>query len=98
MPGAWEVPEGTGVVPGASDIIRHAHTPGTLVPRKALGELLLPLSRRKSGSVPSQDPFSPLGMSVALIEDDQGALGVSWVECMYLRWAGSSALCPRGQS
>lgn len=31
-----------------------------------------------------------LGMSLVLRGDGQGALGVSWVKCVHLGWAGTS--------
>lgn len=71
-----ELPEGTRVVPGASDIISPTHTPGTQVPRKALGELLQSLCRLEVGLLPSQDSLLLWGMSMALMGDGPwGELG-----------------------
>lgn len=64
------------------------HTPGTHVPRKALGELLQSLCGVKVGLLPSQDFLLLLGMSMALMG------GGPWGELDDL---ASQHFCPRRQ-
>ena len=64
------------------------HTPGTHVPRKALGELLQSLCGLKVGLLPSQDFLLLLGMCMALMG------GGPWGE---LGGLAAQHFCPRRQ-